>query len=179
MIQSQIGFEIWTMQNNILFDNIYIGHSIEDAEKLAKDTYDVKIAVEKAEEDALAPKRDDKKTSTAGNFMEDPVAFVREKVDLFVNVARNDPVQAIKLFPEVAGGMGVLAVTALALLVSLIGMTSGKAPSKAQVKDAAEKVKEAAVDAKDKVAEAVSTGTEKVQGEIEKRKTRSSTAAAS
>ncbi|KAL2059315.1 hypothetical protein ABVK25_000607 [Lepraria finkii] len=28
-----IGFEIWTMQSDILFDNIYIGHSIEDAEK--------------------------------------------------------------------------------------------------------------------------------------------------
>lgn len=25
-----IGFEIWTMQNDILFDNIYIGHSVEE-----------------------------------------------------------------------------------------------------------------------------------------------------
>jgi calnexin len=36
-----VGFEIWTMQNDILFDNIYIGHSIEDAEKLRKETFDL------------------------------------------------------------------------------------------------------------------------------------------
>lgn len=34
-----IGFEIWTMQNDILFDNIYIGHSIADAEKFAQETF--------------------------------------------------------------------------------------------------------------------------------------------
>ena len=41
------------MQNDILFDNIYIGHSVSDAEKLAQDTFEVKKAVEKAQEEAL------------------------------------------------------------------------------------------------------------------------------
>ena len=38
------------MQSDILFDNIYIGHSVEDAEKLKVETFDVKHAIEKAEE---------------------------------------------------------------------------------------------------------------------------------
>ena len=51
----KIGFEIWTMQSDILFDNIYIGHSIEDAEKLKTETFDVKHPIELAEEDATKP----------------------------------------------------------------------------------------------------------------------------
>lgn len=34
-----IGFELWTMTSNILFDNIYIGHSIEEAEHIGNTTF--------------------------------------------------------------------------------------------------------------------------------------------
>lgn len=163
------------MQNDILFDNIYIGHSIEDAEKLAKETYEVKHAVEKAEEERTAPKKD-KKAVGDSTFRKDPIGYVRNKVELFIDIARSDPLQAIKFVPEVAGGIGVLAVTLLALLISLISVGSGAAPSKDQVKDAAQKAKDSAVEAKDKVAEAVSSGAEKVQEQVERRKTRSSAA---
>lgn len=56
LTSEQVGFEIWTMQNDILFDNIYIGHSIEDAEKLRKETFDLKHPVEVALEEASKPK---------------------------------------------------------------------------------------------------------------------------
>lgn len=39
------------MQNNILFDNIYIGHSEEDAKKLAEETWVIKYKIEKDAED--------------------------------------------------------------------------------------------------------------------------------
>ena len=52
----QIGFEIWTMQNDILFDNIYIGHSVEDAQKLKAETWDIKHPIEVAEEEETKPK---------------------------------------------------------------------------------------------------------------------------
>lgn len=39
------------MQNNILFDNIYIGHSEEDARKFAEETWVVKYKIEKDAED--------------------------------------------------------------------------------------------------------------------------------
>ncbi|KAF2750772.1 Calreticulin-domain-containing protein [Sporormia fimetaria CBS 119925] len=167
-----IGFEIWTMQNDILFDNIYIGHSIEDAEKLRLESFVPKLAAEKAEEEANAPKpAEDIKSPSDLVFKDDPVRYVKEKTALFFDIAKRDPVEAIKFVPEVAGGLGVIAVTLLALLISTIAAPA--APSKAQVKAAAQKAKNAAVDAKDKAAEAAATGAEKAQAEVNKRTTRS------
>jgi calnexin len=165
-----LGFELWTMQNNILFDNIYVGHSLEDAEALKKETFDVKIAAEKAEEEKNKPKTPEVKSPSELNFKEDPVKYITEKLDLFVTIAKTDPIQAIKFVPEVAGAIGVLVVTVLAILLSVLGGGAAAAPA---VKDAAKKGKDAAKDVKDKAAEAVSTGTEKVQAEVSKRSTRS------
>jgi calnexin len=160
------------MQNDILFDNIYVGHSLEEAEALKKATYDVKIVAEKAEEEATKPKEEDKPKSPSDLvFKDDPVRYVKEKVDLFITIAKNDPINAIKFVPEVAGGVGILAVTILAILLTLL--TGGSAPSKEQVKAAAKKGKDAVVDAKDQAASAVSSATEKVQDEAKKRSTRS------
>ncbi|EON64158.1 hypothetical protein W97_03388 [Coniosporium apollinis CBS 100218] len=170
-----IGFEIWTMQKDILFDNIYIGHSVADAEKLKKETYDVKIASEKAEEAATKPKTEDTppKSPMDLKFKDDPVLYIREKLDLFLTIAKKDPIQAVKFMPEVAGALGVTALTVLALLISLVGLGGAAAPSKEQIKDAAQKAKETAVDVKDQAAEAVSSGAEKAQAELNKRNTRS------
>lgn len=172
----KIGFEIWTMQSDILFDNIYIGHSIEDAEKLKAETYDVKHPIEVAEEEATKPKADEKPKSPMDlKFMDDPVHYIREKVDLFWTIAKNDPVQAIKFVPEVAGGLAVLSVTVIALIAGLV--TIGGSTPPPQVQKAAERVRQTAVEAKDQVVDAASSGAEKVQAEVNKRTTRSSAAA--
>lgn len=34
-----IGFELWTMSNDILFDNIYVGYSEEEAREVAEATW--------------------------------------------------------------------------------------------------------------------------------------------
>jgi calnexin len=168
-----IGFEIWTMQKDILFDNIYIGHSIDDAEKLKAETFDLKHSAEKAEEEANKPKpKDTPKSPSDLVFKDDPVLYVKEKLNLFIEIAKRDPVEAVKFVPEVAGGIGVIAVTILAILASVL-LGSGAAPSKEQLKAQANKAKKTAVDAKDKAAEAVATGSEKAQAEINKRTTRS------
>ncbi|KAK5280551.1 hypothetical protein LTR16_006850, partial [Cryomyces antarcticus] len=78
--------------------------------------------------------------------------------------------------PEVAGALGVGAVLIIGILLSLVAGGSTAAPSKQQMKDAAQKAKDAAVDAKDKVAESVSTGVEKTQAEVNRRSTRSTNA---
>ncbi|KAF2096566.1 Calreticulin-domain-containing protein, partial [Rhizodiscina lignyota] len=167
-----IGFEIWTMQKDILFDNIYIGHSVEDAEKLKTETFDIKKDVEKAEEEATKPKLDDKPTSDSDlKFMDDPVKYVKEKFDLFITLAQKDPVTAVKEVPEIAGGAAGLVILLVALIAGVLG--SGAAPSKEQVKGAADKAKAAAVDAKDKAAEAVASGADKAKDEVNKRTTRS------
>jgi calnexin len=41
-----IGFELWSMQNDILFDNIYLGHSIAEAELIGNSTFLPKIELE-------------------------------------------------------------------------------------------------------------------------------------
>jgi calnexin len=117
-----IGFEIWTMQSDILFDNIYIGHSIEDAEKFADETFNEKHPIEQLVELAEKPKVDDKpapKSPMDLVFLDDPVHYIREKLDLFFTIAQNDPVQAIKFVPEAAAGLGAVAITIIALIALL------------------------------------------------------------
>jgi calnexin len=161
-----IGFEIWTMQNNILFDNIYIGHSVEDAETLKKATYDVKVEVEKEEEKKDFPHpQPEKKTPKSPmdlDFMEDPVLYIKEKLALFIDLASRDPVQAVKFLPDVAGGIAAVVITVLALLAGIVSLATGSSAApkaKEAAKKAGEKVSEVASDAKDAVASA--TGTDK------------------
>ncbi|KAH7329003.1 Calreticulin family-domain-containing protein [Stachybotrys elegans] len=165
-----IGFEIWTMQSDILFDNIYIGHSVEDADKLAQETFHLKHPVEKALLDAEKPKQEDKPKSPLDlKFTEDPVTYIKEKLDLFVTIAQNDPVEAIKFVPEVPAG--ILAV--LASLGAIIGLliSAGSSPA---VKKAATDAKGKAKEVKDKAATATTTGAEKAKAEVTKRTTRNS-----
>ncbi|KAF2753240.1 calreticulin precursor, partial [Pseudovirgaria hyperparasitica] len=166
-----IGFELWTMSNDILFDNIYIGHSIEDAEKLKAETFDIKIASEKAEEEANKPKVEPPVSPSDLKFMDDPIKYIQEKVNLFISIAKDDPLEAVKFVPEVAGAIGATVVALLLAIVSLFA--SGAAPSKQQVKDAAKKAQDTAKDAKDKTASAVASGAETAKAELNKRTTRS------
>ncbi|KAK6199422.1 Calnexin [Scheffersomyces amazonensis] len=41
-----IGFELWSMQNNIMFNNIYLGHSIKEAEWIGNQTFLPKVELE-------------------------------------------------------------------------------------------------------------------------------------
>lgn len=161
------------MQNNILFDNIYVGHSIEDAEKLKAETYDIKRPIEDAEDEASKPKSSDSPKSPSDlKFLDDPVLYVKEKVELFLTIAKDNPIEAVKFVPEVSGGAGILLVTIIAIVIGSLSSKGATPPP--QVKKAAEKVKEAVVEAKDTVVEAAASGAEKVQTEVNKRATRSS-----
>lgn len=155
------------MQNDIMFDNIYIGHSVEDAEKLAEETFKPKHAVEKALEEAEKPKEDKKKEPASPSdlkFMDDPVTYVKEKVDLFVTIAQKDPVEAVRFVPEVAGGIGAVLVTLIAIIAGFANLGGGAAPA---AKKAAGDAKAIAKDAQDKATKA--TGAEKNKSEATKR----------
>lgn len=158
-----IGFEIWTMQNDILFDNIYIGHSIEDAEKLRKETFDVKRPIEAAAEEATKPK-DEEKIAPSVGFREDPVTFVREKVDQFILLAKADPIHAVKELPEVAGGFGAILLFLTIFVVVAVGASTPAPEPAKKGKEAAEAAKE-----KEKKAEAVSSSADTGKGEATKR----------
>ncbi|RMZ86573.1 hypothetical protein DV736_g6200, partial [Chaetothyriales sp. CBS 134916] len=171
-----IGFEIWTMQSDITFDNIYVGHSIEDANAFRAETYDIKRPLELAEEESTKPIPDEPKSPLDIKFADDPVRYVTEKLDLFITLAKKDPVEAIRFLPEVAGTIGVGIALVLALAFGVLFSGSSAAPSKEEIKKSAPTAKETAADASDKAAEAVATGTDKAQ-EAVKRTTRSSAAA--
>ncbi|RDA88107.1 hypothetical protein CP532_6775 [Ophiocordyceps camponoti-leonardi (nom. inval.)] len=165
-----IGFEIWTMQNDILFDNIYIGHSIEDADKLAAETWAIKHPAETKQADADKPKDEDKPNSPSDlKFLDDPVVYVKEKLDLFMTIARTDPLEAVKFVPEVAGSIAAVALTMILLVVSLIS----KGASSPAVQKAASEAKDKAKEVKDAAVEATATGAEKAKAEVTKRTTRS------
>lgn len=117
-----IGFEIWTMDEDILFDNIYIGHSIEDARELARQTFDKKLPIEqnieKKEDDAAAAKAAEADKDDAPLL---GLANLRTQVLEFVDDLKVDPVAAIKNKPSVAGLIGA----ALAGVLGLVGFISG------------------------------------------------------
>jgi len=170
------------MQGNILFDNIYIGHSEADARKLKEETFDVKIALEKEEEAATAPPPtpDTPKSPSDLKFLDDPILYVREKVQLFMAIAQRDPIEAIRFVPEVAGAAGLIALTLLTLLASLFlgGSSSPKVQqAKVNVRQTTDSATQEALSAKEQVAEALATGAENVQADMNKRTTRSSGAA--
>lgn len=166
------------MQNDILFDNIYIGHSVDDAIAFRKETFDPKVKAEKAEEIANEPKWDEKKDDIVPvDFKKDPVGFVLQKiqpyrtqVEKFVAAAKKDPLKAAQAEPKVAGGLALVLLTTIAFILTAL---SPAAPSKQQIKSAAEKTKTSAQQAVDKASEAVATGSEQVK-EATKRNTRSS-----
>lgn len=160
------------MQNDILFDNIYIGHSIADAEALAAETFDIKHTIEKAAELAAKPKAEDKPKSDLDiEFGDDPVKFVKQKLDLFITIAKHDPIEAIKYVPEVAIGAGVGALTLLGVLVGLL--TLGAAPAPEKAKAAAKSGKAAVKDGKEKAASAAASAVDAGKAEVSKRTTRS------
>ncbi|KAH0841348.1 hypothetical protein AYO21_04943 [Fonsecaea monophora] len=171
-----IGFEIWTMQSDITFDNIYIGHSIEDANAFRAETYDVKRPIEEAEDAKSRPKPEDiPKSPSDLKFMDDPVTFIKEKLDLFITLAKKDPVEAIKFMPDVAGGIGGAFALLIAIIVGLSSMGgSPPVPSKEDVKKAAQKAKDTATEVKEKVQDAAASGAEATKNEASKRVTRSS-----
>jgi len=112
-----------------LFDNLYIGHSPDDAKKLAEETFEVKKRIEaeaqKAEAKAEAEEAGDIQTV----FKDDPVGFIREKVLEFVELAKIDPVFAAKAKPEVAGGLGLVVLFFIGALFSLVSGGSSSKPA--------------------------------------------------
>jgi calnexin len=158
------------MQNNILFDNIYVGHSVEDAKKFADETFFKKHPVEKALEDADKPKVEDAPKSPSDlKFLDDPKTYIQEKLDLFLTIAKRDPLEAIRFVPEIAGGLAAIFVTVVALIFGLVGLGSSPAPA---AKKVAADVKEKAKEVKDKATSAATTGADTAK-EATKRTTRS------
>ena len=144
------------MQSDIMFDNIYVGHSVEDADKLAQETFHKKQPVEKELELADKPK-DSSKSTLEISFMDDPVTYAKEKFDLFITIAKNDLIGAIKFVPQVAAGIGAVLVILIVIVITIFsGSSSASRAGKKAATDGKDKTKEGKDEAKTTGAE---TGT--------------------
>ncbi|KAI5898794.1 Calreticulin-domain-containing protein [Schizophyllum commune H4-8] len=117
-----LGIELWTMTEDILFDNIYVGHSIEDANAFKAETFDVKKPLEVAAKNKKAEVDDDEELT----FGEDPIGFIRYKVLDFIDLARLDPVLAFKTSPETGAALGLAAITFFGMVAALFGLVGAQ-----------------------------------------------------
>lgn len=107
------------MTEDILFDNLYVGHSVEDAKALAAETFEVKKPLETAAE---KPETSDEEEETeTPAFKDDPINFIRQKVLTFVDAAKLDPVAAFKTQPETGAALVGALLTFLGMLSVLLG----------------------------------------------------------
>jgi len=86
-----IGFELWTMQDQIMFDNIYIGHSEADAEKFAKQTWEVKNKIEMVEFEKESAKEKEAILDNKESF--------KDKIGAFIEKFKRDPAASFQESP--------------------------------------------------------------------------------
>lgn len=142
-----LGFELWTMQSDIVFDNVYLGHSIEEAETIGNTTFLPKLEVERAQEKETVPK-DTKKPkerkvydSAMDYFKDDPIGYVTEVARVFILNFSADPATAVKTNPNVAAAFAAAIVFGISILFGVLNtirfvlFSSGKpAPAAAAAK---------------------------------------------
>ena len=119
-----VGIELWTMTEDILFDNLYIGNSVEDAAALAKETWEVKHELEEAAKKAKVA--DDDEEISSVSLKDDPVAFIRTKIFTFIEAAKVDPVFALQSQPETAAGLALVLTTFIGMIGVLLGLIGGQ-----------------------------------------------------
>ena len=165
-----VGIELWTMTEDILFDNLYIGHSVEDAATLAAESWEVKHAQEEAAKKAKVA--DEEEEETPASFKEDPVEFIRQRIFTFIEAAKVDPVFALKSQPETAAGLTLAVTTLFGMLGVLLGLIGGqqKPITKSAKKTDAPSPDDKAAKAKTEAAPTAPAGGEKVDTPVKKRK---------
>ncbi|KAI9593289.1 Calreticulin family-domain-containing protein [Syncephalis fuscata] len=125
-----IGFELWTMQNEILFDNIYIGHSVEDAKAFADETWAVKHKIEQALQKANEPDMptEDAADEDESTFQRWILSF-RRSFQKFYEHAQEDFLEAVTTHPMVVAGLAGLVTVAFVLAFGILGIVSAASNS--------------------------------------------------
>ncbi|KXN85686.1 hypothetical protein AN958_10869 [Leucoagaricus sp. SymC.cos] len=112
-----VGIELWTMTEDILFNNLYVGHSVQDAKELAAETFEVKKPLERKADEPEGVNEDDDEVS----LKDDPIGFIRNKVLNFVDHVKEDPVDAFKSQPETGAALLVALATIFGMLGGFLG----------------------------------------------------------
>ena len=113
------------MTEDILFTNLYVGHSIDDAKAFAAETFDIKHSLEK-EADKAALADEDEEQLDELTFAENPVEFLRNKAFKFIALARTDPIAAWKAHPETGVALVGAVFTFFGMLGALFGLVGSQ-----------------------------------------------------
>jgi calnexin len=132
-----IGFELWTMQNDIYFDNILVSDSISKSQLQAwiKDTWEPKHSVEvelnKIED---AESEESKKASNPDSSLPVMEQLQFHNIKAFANLLVANPIAAATSFPAVFGAFSLASISILfALLASLFKAPAVQKGSPAKV----------------------------------------------
>lgn len=160
-----LGFELWTMQADILFDNIYVGHSLHEAETIGNKTFFLKHALEEAEElEAVPPPTGQDPTgypSELDYFKEAPIEYIKEVSREFLLSFSEDPYTAIVSQPFVTLGLAVAFSVFFSVVFGILGVLSSVFLNKAANDVSANKKREAEAAANEKSEDvAVASGKE-------------------
>jgi hypothetical protein len=109
------------MTEDILFTNIYVGHSAEQAKQLAAETFEIKRPIEVAADKAPAADDDEEKVS----FKDDPVSYLRTRVLDFIEAAKANPLEAFKSQPETGAALVFALFTLLGMFGALVSIIGG------------------------------------------------------
>ncbi|OMH85345.1 Calnexin-like protein [Zancudomyces culisetae] len=138
-----LGFELWTLQDGISFDNIYLGNSVSEADKIAKEVwrkkFDKEVEIQSFENKASEKTRKNEplKHGFSEKVLKLLIEFMTglEGIKMYVNEGKY--VEALTAFPLVTGvfgGAALLTFTAIFLVLS-----GGKKEKKAAKKTASSK----------------------------------------
>lgn len=120
------------MTEDILFNNIYVGHSVDDAKAFAAETFDVKHPLEKATDKSAFSDEDELELDEV-TFAENPVDFLRNKAFKFIALARTDPVAAFQAQPETGVALVGALLTFFGMLGALFGLVGSQQKSVVKV----------------------------------------------
>lgn len=109
------------MQDGFLFDNIYIGHSIEDAMKLAEETWKVKYDLEKAAEPVEPESTYAEKAQGYLQIVLNQLEILKEQTLEFIEMAKVDPLDAVKTLPHMAVILGLSSLIPILLISAVFG----------------------------------------------------------
>jgi hypothetical protein len=107
------------MTEDVLFDNLYIGHSLDDAKALAKETWHIKKDLEAKTADKEATEEEDENEPV---FSEDPIGYIRYRILTFVDLAKLDPVLAFKTQPQTGAALAGVVFTFIGFLGAIFGI---------------------------------------------------------
>ncbi|GJN87185.1 hypothetical protein Rhopal_000130-T1 [Rhodotorula paludigena] len=156
-----LGFELWSMTDSILFDNIFLSSSEADLERFLDETYRVKAPLEAAAEAADKPAESEHKHSGAArdadepDVKSDPVAWVKFKAQQFLDEALVDPKKAFVDRPLTGGVFGVVFATLIGMVGVILSLILPAPPVQKAAKQAATKAQAAAEQVKAQAAPVV------------------------